>query len=103
MDLDFSSTYRNQVLQSRQDRSRRAIFWSRIVGVLLMLTIGVILRSEPEIRADLTNAGMDFIARLSGQETVASAAEVPQINTRQLEDKVKVNRHGEGAIPTVTN
>ena len=101
--MEFSDTYRDQVLQSRKDRSRRAIFWSRIVGVVLMLTVGVILRSEPGLRADLANAGMDFIATVSGQQDVASAAEAPQINNRQLQDRVKVNRPGQVPADPVTN
>ena len=101
--MEFSDTYRDQVLQSRKDRSRRAIFWSRIVGVVLMLTVGVILRSEPGLRADLANAGMDFIATVSGQQDVASTHEAPQINNRQLQDRVKVNRPGQVPADPVTN
>ena len=64
--MSFSETYRAEVLQSRRDRSRRAFFWSRILGLVLMITIAVALRTEPDLRRAISSAAMDGVARLAG-------------------------------------
>lgn len=101
--MGFSETYRHEVLQSRRDRSRRALFWSRILGIVLMLTIAAILQAEPDLRRALTTAGSDAILAMMGRDAAAtphaSPAALPQgaenhavqVSTRPR-DRVKVNR-----------
>ncbi|OAN80658.1 hypothetical protein A8B82_01030 [Sulfitobacter sp. EhC04] len=101
--MDFAETYRHEVIQSRRDRSRRALFWSRIVGILLVLTIAAILRVEPELRRALAIAGSDAIIAVMGRSTPDTAqAALPQgaqgtqiqVSARPR-DRVKVNRPGQ--------
>lgn len=100
--MNYEDIYRDNVILSRRDRSRRALFWSRIVGVVLMLCIGVILRSEPQLRQDLMYAGMDAIAKVTGTKANPSPAALqveaaaPQ-NTQRPRDRIKVNRYGAAA------
>ncbi|QFT57374.1 hypothetical protein FIU94_00945 [Sulfitobacter sp. THAF37] len=103
--MNFAETYRHEVLQSRRDRSRRALFWSRILGIVLMLTIGAVLRAEPDLRRALATAGSDAILAMTGRAAAAPAAPLsvpaapPQtaqdhgvrVATRPR-DRVKVNR-----------
>lgn len=65
-----------------------------------MLTIGVVLRNEPQLRSDLMTAGMDAIAAVAGSNEAAIEAPEPQDRDRQLTDRVKVNRP---ATPPVEN
>ncbi|MDD9719981.1 hypothetical protein PVW51_04725 [Sulfitobacter sp. PR48] len=106
--MDFFETYRHEVLQSRRDRSRRALFWSRILGIVLMLTIAAILRAEPDLRRALTTAGSDAILAMMGRDAAATPQASPavlpqgaennavQVSTRPR-DRVKVNRPTAGA------
>ncbi len=101
--MGFSETYRHEVLQSRRDRSRRALFWSRILGIVLMLTIAAILRAEPDLRRALTTAGSDAILAMMGRDATATPQASPaallqgaennavQVSSRPR-DRVRVNR-----------
>lgn len=91
---EFSEIYRTEVLQSRRDRSRRAFFWARIVGLALMLTIGATLRSEPELRSALARAGMDAVMTVAGRSQpdprvaqISSSEDLPK-------SRIKINRFG---------
>lgn len=97
--MTFKDIYGHEVLQSRRDRSRRALFWSRIVGIVLMLTVGVVLRSEPDLRQALMTAGMNGVARFADQESATTAATPTQVDhvpsVRQAgkpQDRLRVNR-----------
>lgn len=97
--MNHQDIYRDNVILSRRDRSRRALFWSRIVGIVLMLCIGVILRSEPQLRQDLMIAGMDAIAKVTGTKAGPSPAApegdaVAAQNDQRPRDRIKVNRYG---------
>jgi len=106
--MGFSETYRHEVLQSRRDRSRRALFWSRILGIVLMLTIAAILRAEPDLRRALTTAGSDAILAMMGRDAASTPQATPvvlpqgaennavQVSTRPR-DRVRVNRPTAGA------
>ncbi len=99
--MAFEDIYRSEVLQSRRDRSRRSLFWARVLGIMLMLTIGLTLRSEPDLRRALMEAGMNGIARIAGRD---SGTQVPQpAALGGLRDRVKVNRHLGGATPPAAN
>lgn len=101
--MEFAETYRHEVIASRRDRSRRALFWSRIVGIVLMLTVAAVLRAEPEFRKALTTAGSDAIIAMMGRHNPtapqAGALSPPtdakektvQVSVRPR-DRVKVNR-----------
>lgn len=95
--VSFKEIYRTEVLQSRRDRSRRAFFWARIMGLALMVTIGATLRSEPELRRALAGAGMDAVMQMAGHQpptvSVAQADHDPNLPT----SRVKVNRIGDPA------
>ncbi|AXI41262.1 hypothetical protein [Sulfitobacter sp. SK011] len=94
--MSFKETYRSEVLQSRRDRSRRAFFWGRILGLALMLTIGAILRSEPELRRALAGAGMDAIMAVAGaRQAPQQVAQATQSPTSLPKSRIKVNRFGD--------
>jgi hypothetical protein len=101
--MEFVETYRHEVIQSRRDRARRALFWSRILGIVLMLMIGAVLRAEPELRRALSTAGSDAILAMMGHSAATPQAVLPkgaddnavQISTRPR-DRVKVNRPAQG-------
>ncbi|APE42768.1 hypothetical protein BOO69_04510 [Sulfitobacter alexandrii] len=69
--MEFAETYRQEVLRSRQDRARRALFWSRVLGLVLMLTVAAVLRAEPELRRALATAGTDAILAVAGRQASA--------------------------------
>ena len=114
--MGFADTYREEVLQSRRIRSRRVLFWSRIVGLALVILIAAILRAEPDLRRALLTAGMNTAARVTGiggeaGPTLAFAN--PQNASREAfpgispatnplppsnlpRSQVKVNRHNHG-------
>ncbi len=93
--MSFSETYHAEVLQSRRDRSRRAMFWARILGLVLVLTIGAILRSEPALRSALADVGMTAIMRVTGNGASQQAATQAAPTTSALPvSRVKVNRFG---------
>ena len=90
----FNEIYQTEVLQSRRDRSRRAFFWAKLLSLALMLTIGATLRSEPELRRALANAGMDAVmAMASGQQSVAGSA-IADRDSGLPKSQIKVNRFG---------
>lgn len=112
--MTFNDLYRDNVILSRRDRSRRALFWARITGLALMLCVGAILRSEPQLRQDLMVAGMDVIAGATGRHAKPAARTAPAVGptdtapilaaapaapeaVKRPRDRVKVNRHGVGA------
>lgn len=98
--MAFADTYREQVVQSRQDRARKAMFWSRIVGLALMLLIAFVLRVEPAIRTAFAEAGMDLMTRMTGRDaptqtasaTPAQTASTAPTQSTLPRDRVKVNR-----------
>lgn len=98
--MAFADTYREQVVQSRQDRARKAMFWSRIVGLALMLLIAFVLRVEPAIRTAFAETGMDLMTRMTGRDApaqTASATSAQPASTAPAQstlprDRVKVNR-----------
>lgn len=59
--MSFEETYQAEVLLSRRARSQRALFWAKVVGFVLMLTVGATLRSEPQLRQAIFGLGMDAI------------------------------------------
>jgi len=93
----FKEIYQNEVLQSRRDRSRRAFFWARIVGLALMITIGATLRSEPEMRQMIATAGMDAVMRMAGRAPPAQTAALAPESSALPKSVVKVNRFGTDA------
>lgn len=70
--MSFEETYQAEVLQSRRTRSQRAHFWAKITGFALMLTIAVTLRSEPEFRMAIIEAGMAGVMAVTGKVAPAS-------------------------------
>tara|TARA_R110002094_G_scaffold191712_1_gene165985 strand:+ start:970 stop:1350 length:381 start_codon:yes stop_codon:yes gene_type:complete len=99
--MNYEDLYRENVLLSRRDRARRALLWSRIVGIVLMLSVGVVLRSEPDLRRDLMVAGMNAVARVTDTRAKArpdaparaqSSAAAPD-STLRPRDRIKVNRY----------
>lgn len=120
--MNFQATYQAEVLQSRRTRSQRAHFWAKVIGIVLMITIGATLRSEPQLRQAIMNAGMDGVMAVTGQEMpaaqgqstypadmaamqglLAEASRMQETTTPQNHptDAVKVNRHGLGEASTL--
>ncbi len=95
--MSFKETYRNEVLQSRRDRSRRAFFWARITGLVLLLTIGATLRSDPELGRALAVAGMDAVMDIAGNTQAAQMPQRGPDQTAMPKSVVKVNRFGSPA------
>lgn len=91
---EFSDIYRAEVMQSRRDRSRRAFFWARIVGLALMLTIGATLRSEPELRSALARAGMDGVMAVAGRSQPDPRVAQISPSEKLPTSRIKVNRFG---------
>lgn len=56
--MSFRDVYSNEVLESRRARSQRARFWGKVVSIVLMLTVAVTLRTEPQLRSALVSAAM---------------------------------------------
>lgn len=92
--MTFADTYREQVVQSRQDRARKALFWSRIVGLMLMLLVAFVLRVEPGIRTAFAEAGMEIMTKMTGRQAPTQTAEVAPAQSTLPRDRVKVNRGG---------
>ena len=107
--MSFADTYTHEVLQSRRDRSRRAFFWARIVGLVLMITIGATLRADPELRAVLMRAGMDGVSKMANLQGGTQPQFARQLQTTQLQSapfqtapvgsqrpkpRIKINRPG---------
>jgi len=91
MSMSFGETYKHETLQSRRDRSRRSMFWARILGLVLMLTIGAILRSEPQLRRDLMNAGINGILKLTKRDQ-PQFANAPLPTSTQGNGAIRINR-----------
>lgn len=94
------AAYRDAILQSRCDRSRRALFLAKLVGLLLMIMVGATLRSEPALRNALLFAAMDAVRPASEDHARPDAATQtrPAIaRSSGFEDRIKVNRF---ATPT---
>ncbi|MBD3664228.1 hypothetical protein [Sulfitobacter aestuariivivens] len=106
--MTLAYTYREQVRVSRQDRSRRAFFWAKVVSFVLMITVAATLRADPELRRVLINAGMDAVSRVmqvSGQQShIAQHAPAKSswkpnktsnpTGAAPLTPDIKVNRYG---------
>ncbi len=102
--MSFAGTSQEEIITSRRDRSRRAFFWAKITSVVLILTIAVTLRAEPDLRRLLMGAGMNAVMRFAninhGEDPAALPAGLPfpQAQAAQAEQsqlprsKVKVNR-----------
>ena len=89
--MQFADTYQHEVMKSRQIRSQRAKFWARITGLVLMLTIGAILRSEPQLRQDLLRVGVDAVLMVSGRDSQPTS--LAEIETAQNQaSQIRVNR-----------
>ncbi len=71
--MAFEETYQAEVITSRRIRSQRVQFWAKALGVLLMIMIAAILRSEPELRSKLTTAAMDGVMAVTGSSGSASS------------------------------
>ena len=90
--MTLADTYREQVVQSRQDRARKALFMSRIVGLILMLLIAFVLRVEPNLRTAFAEAGMDLMTKMTGRDAPTQTAEATPAQSTLPRDRVKVNR-----------
>ncbi|KIN61916.1 hypothetical protein Z946_772 [Sulfitobacter noctilucicola] len=64
--MTFSDIYSDEVYEARRDRAKRARFWAKVVSLMLVLTIGATLRSEPNLRLALMTAGMDGVLAVAG-------------------------------------
>jgi hypothetical protein len=106
--MGFTDTYREHVIACRRDRARRAIFISRVLGIMLMVTLGFALRSEPQLRSALLSAAMDVMEKSRGAVAASEggSASWSAVSTAEpdrsvsvatgptgLRDRVKVNRH----------
>lgn len=124
--MSFDETYQAEVLLSRRARSQRALFWAKIVGFVLMLTVGATLRSEPQMLRAIMGLGMDAIKTAGPTQAPPASVQVgnmpdlsqigsllsqvqgaqppaPQLQepalakpTNGFTDAVRVNRHGSG-------
>lgn len=105
--MTFAGTYRDEVIASRRDRSRRAFFWAKVTSIVLMLTIAVTLRAEPDLRRLLMSAGMDAIAGFArikaGNRAAALPVDVSTPDAQQTllpRSRIKVNRPAEPLVLT---
>ena len=71
--MTFSENYRYEVLQSRRTRRTRALFWAKVLSLLLMILVAVTMRSEPHLRQALTSAAMEAAMNVAGKVTQAQA------------------------------
>lgn len=107
--MSFAETYSYERLETRRIRSQRARFWAKVVSLLLMLTLGAVFYTEPQLRQSLMQAGMQGVMTLTGRN--ATPAQAPDsgnvANLQQLlqqaqgstpapapEPGVRVNRYG---------
>ena len=107
--MSFAETMTLEIRQSRRDRSRRALFCAKLMGICLVLLVGDILRTEPEFRAALMNNGINGMVQLMGREapqsvepqdaTPQNARQSPNVLPRST---VKVNRSSGSANATST-
>ncbi|MGC1503094.1 MAG: hypothetical protein WA782_03035 [Sulfitobacter sp.] len=109
--MSFRDIYSNEVLESRRTRSQRARFWGKIVSILLMLTVAVTLRTEPQLRGALISAAMAGAMHVTGRSVPASSPDVPvafaapphsspePVGNTKIRDRIKVNRPGSSSAP----
>lgn len=93
--MSFADIYNHQVFESRRTRSQRAQFWARVVSLALMLMVGVVLRTEPDLRRALAEAGMSAVMQVTGRSTALAAAQDPAADPSTItrpKDRIKVNR-----------
>ncbi|MFY0646769.1 hypothetical protein [Sulfitobacter geojensis] len=103
--MSFRDVYSNEVLESRRARSQRARFWGKVVSIVLMLTVAVTLRTEPQLRSALVSAAMAGAMQVTGRSvpatspdfTAASANTPPPASGTRVRDRIKINRPGSGA------
>lgn len=74
--MDFKETFSAEVYRSRMIRSQRALFWAKVTGFLLVLSVGASMRVEPALRTAVANAGM------SAMETVFYMRKPDRINPK---------------------
>lgn len=102
--MSFRDVYSNEVLESRRARSQRARFWGKVVSIVLMLTVAVTLRTEPQLRGALVSAAMAGAMQLTGRSVPATSPNftaafqanpadtpLPASDTR-VRDRIKINR-----------
>ncbi|WP_281991355.1 hypothetical protein [Sulfitobacter geojensis] len=107
--MSFRDVYSNEVLESRRARSQRARFWGKVVSIVLMLTVAVTLRTEPQLRSALVSAAMAGAMQLTGRSVPATSPDftaafqaipadtpLPASDTR-VRDRIKINRPGSDA------
>jgi len=87
-------TYREQVIRERGQRARKALLLARFTGLLLMLLVAVILRTEPQIRADATAGALAFGLWATGRQE-ATLAEAPRAQAAQPPG-IRINRPASG-------
>ncbi len=92
--MGFAEIYRNEVLQSRRDRARRAFFWARLIGLVLMVTVAAALRSEPGLTRQLMLAAMDAVKPAVHQGDVGFQAQGADgaPDKRLPTSRIKINR-----------
>lgn len=76
--MSFAETYSHELLETRRIRSQRARFWSKIVSLALMLTLGAVFYSEPQLRFALMQAGTKGVMQLTGR-SAAGASDAPAL------------------------
>ncbi len=75
--MTFLENYRYEVLQSRRTRRTRALFWAKVLSLMLMILFAVTLRSEPQLRQALTSAAMETAMKVAGRVAQPQAAPGP--------------------------
>jgi len=89
--MSFAQTYKEEVLKSRRDRSRRAFFWARVVGLVLMVTFATTLHRDPALARALKDAAVVQMMRLAGAPTPQTTG-APE--TAHLpRSRVRINRN----------
>lgn len=105
--MSFSDVYANEVLESRRTRSDRARFWAKIVSFLLMITVAVTLRSDPQLRVALISAAMNGVSNVMGTAQ-GPVVRIPNVQATQAQPDthagppktgVRVNRPGIDQMP----
>ncbi|WP_386625464.1 hypothetical protein [Sulfitobacter geojensis] len=107
--MSFRDIYSNEVLESRLARSQRARFWGKVVSIVLMLTVAVTLRTEPQLRSALVSAAMAGAMQVTGRSVPATSPDLtaafqavpantpPPASGTRVRDRIKINRPGSGA------
>jgi hypothetical protein len=73
-----------------------------VVSFALMITVGVALRSDPQLRGALISAAMDAVGTATGVQgsTKGQTLALGQSTPRQPQDTIRVNRPGFGHVPS---